>query len=223
MNTSCPVTLAVIAKRPLAGRVKTRLCPPLRPEQAAAVAAAALDDTLDAVRGADATHRVVVLDGAPWPALDDFTVVPQHGAGLDDRLAHAFDDAAAATGLPVLLVGMDTPQVTPGLLDEAAALLLREGTDAVLGPAADGGWWALGLRRPDAALLRGVPMSTGETGAAQLARLRAHGLAVTLLPVLRDVDTAADLLGVAALAPGTRTARLAHDLADRLAPAGASA
>ncbi len=78
---------------------------------------------------------------------------------------------------------------------------------AWFGPAADGGFWALGLAVPDPALLRGVPMSVPETGRVQRERLLAAGLTVRDLPVLRDVDTAADAAAVAALVPGTRFAR----------------
>lgn len=205
MSAAPPVTLLVLAKRPVPGRVKTRLCPPCTPEQAAALAAAALDDTLAAVLATPARRRVLVLDGAPWAGLPgDLDVVAQRGAGLDERLAAAFADAAG--GEPALLVGMDTPQVTPALLGAAVDALLAPGADAVLGAADDGGYWAIGLRRPDPAVFLGVPMSTGDTGAAQHARLADLGLAVTLLPTLRDVDVADDAVAVAGAAPTTRFA-----------------
>ncbi|MGC5561387.1 TIGR04282 family arsenosugar biosynthesis glycosyltransferase [Streptomyces sp. FR-108] len=195
-------TLLVIAKEPLPGRVKTRLTPPFTPAEAAALAEAALADTLSAVAATPATRRVLVLDGAPGPWLPPgFDVVPQCGGGLDERLAAAF---ACCDG-PTLLIGMDTPQVTPALLDVD---LTR--CDAVLGPAEDGGFWALGLAEPDPRLLRGVPMSTPTTGAVQRDRLVDAGLRVRDLPPLRDVDTAADAEAVAALAPrGRFAARLA--------------
>jgi glycosyltransferase A (GT-A) superfamily protein (DUF2064 family) len=195
-------TLLVIAKEPLPGRVKTRLTPPFTPRQAARLAEAALADTLHAVAAAPATRRVLVLDGAPGPWLPaGFEVQPQCAGGLDERLADAF---AHCSG-PALLIGMDTPQVTPELLTVDFA-----GCDAYLGPAEDGGFWALGLAEPDPALLRGVPMSTPVTGAAQRERLLAAGLRVRELPRLRDVDTAADAHAVAALA---RHGRFAVQLA----------
>ncbi|CAB76990.1 DUF2064 domain-containing protein [Streptomyces sp. SID7813] len=195
-------TLLVIAKEPRPGRVKTRLTPPFTPVEAAALAEAALADTLAVVAAAPARRRVLVLDGAPGPWLPPgFDVVPQCAGGLDARLADAF---AGCTG-PALLIGMDTPQVTPGLLD----VDFRD-CDAYFGPAEDGGFWALGLARPEPALLRGVPMSTPVTGAVQRERLLAAGLRVRDLPPLRDVDTAADARTVAALAPDGRfAARLA--------------
>ncbi|KUN01224.1 glycosyltransferase [Streptomyces yokosukanensis] len=196
-------TLLVIAKEPLPGRVKTRLTPPFTPLQAARLAQASLTDTLHAVAAAPATRRVLVLDGSPGPWLPPgFEVLPQCAGGLDERLADAF---AHCSG-PALLIGMDTPQVTPELLAVDFA-----GCDAYFGPAEDGGFWALGLAEPDPALLRGVPMSRPETGAVQRARLLDAGLRVRELPRLRDVDTAADAHAVAALAPhGRFAARLAR-------------
>ncbi|MGE5135739.1 MAG: TIGR04282 family arsenosugar biosynthesis glycosyltransferase [Gemmatimonadota bacterium] len=205
-------TLLVIAKQPVPGRVKTRLVPPCTHEQAAALAEAALTDTLHTMLMVPARRRVLVLEGEPGPWLPaGFEIVPQCGGPLDERLASAF---AAVSG-PALLIGMDTPQVTPGLLtvDWRAA-------DAWFGPAADGGFWALGLRVPDPALLRGVPMSTPATGAVQRARLLAAGLRVADLPRLRDVDTAADAVAVACEAPRSRFAARARALAAVLSPAG---
>ncbi|MFF3497096.1 DUF2064 domain-containing protein [Streptomyces sp. NPDC002795] len=198
-----PVDLLVIAKEPRPGRVKTRLTPPFTPQEAAELAEAALADTLEAVAQAPAARRVLVLDGAPGPWLPPgFDVVPQCAGGLDERLAAAF---AGCSG-PALLIGMDTPQVRAGLLTVDFA-----DCDAWFGPAVDGGFWALGLADPDPGLLRGVPMSTAHTGAAQRARLVAAGLRVRDLPPLRDVDTAEDAAAVAAEAPhGRFAARLAR-------------
>ncbi|MGQ4384689.1 TIGR04282 family arsenosugar biosynthesis glycosyltransferase [Streptomyces sp. SAS_270] len=202
-------TLLVIAKEPRPGRVKTRLTPPFTPEEAAALAEAALRDTLLAVLAAPARRRVLVLDGAPGPWLPaGFEVVPQCAGGLDERLAGAFGGCDG----PALLIGMDTPQVTPTLLT-----VDWRGTDAYFGPAEDGGFWALGLAEPDPELLRGVPMSTAGTGALQRGRLVAAGLRVRDLTRLRDVDTAHDAEVVAAGAPH---GRFASELARLTAVAG---
>jgi uncharacterized protein len=196
------VALVVIAKAPAPGRSKTRLTPPCSPEQAAALAEAALRDTLDAVAAASAARRVIALDGAPGEWVPNgFEVIAQRGRRLDERLAHAFEDV----GGPALVIGMDTPQVSAALLDESARCL-SDGVDAVLGPATDGGFWALGLREPDPRLLLDVPMSLPHTGRAQYERLRAHGLRVATLPALRDVDRFADAHPVAAAAPHGRFA-----------------
>ncbi|HET9692131.1 MAG TPA: DUF2064 domain-containing protein [Acidimicrobiales bacterium] len=205
----------VVAKEPLPGRVKTRLCPPLDPVGAAEVAAAALADTLAAVAACGASRRVLALDGAPGARLvvpTGFEVIPQRGDGLAERLAAAWADAGEAG----LQIGMDTPQVTPGLLDYALELLdgaVRAGDDvAALGRAADGGWWAIGLTRCAPEVFDGVPMSTPATGAAQRERLVQLGWRVVDLPVLRDIDRAADLAAVAAAAPGTATAAVGRRL-----------
>ena len=209
--------LIVLAKEPRPGRVKTRLCPPCTPESAAELAAAALADTLAAATGAGADRVVLALDGrpGPWcpPGVD---VVDQGDGDLDRRLTRAW----AATPGPAVQIGMDTPQVTAADLDAAMDALLAPGVDAVLGPAADGGWWAAGLRRPHPRAILGVPTSRPDTGARQLDRLHDLGLAVAALPVRVDVDTWPDALAVATTHPGTRfAAAVRHHLA-ALAPAG---
>jgi len=195
-------SLLVIAKEPVPGRVKTRLAPPCTPEQAASLALAALDDTLAAALASRrAGRRVLVLDGSPGPWLPDgFDVIAQRGDGLAERLAAAFEDV----GGPAFLVGMDTPQVTPELLD--AGLEAVELGDAAFGPALDGGYWAIGLRRPDPGVFEDVPMSEDNTGAVQRARLAALDLRTTDLPPLRDIDTIDDARAVAAEAPDGRLA-----------------
>jgi uncharacterized protein len=202
------VDLVVFAKVPVPGRSKTRLVPPLTSDEAAAVAAAMLDDTLAAVLRCRAEGRVLVLDGDAQPRVTDgFRVLPQRGDDQAGRLAAAFDDAHAGSGRPALLIGMDTPQVTGRLLDGCIQRLDAPGIDAVLGLARDGGWWALGLRRPDPRVLEGVPMSSSRTGRVQRARLGALGLRCALLPVLSDVDTIEDARTVAAEAPDSAFAR----------------
>lgn len=194
--------IVVLAKSPEPGQVKTRLTPPCTPEQAARLAGAALYDTLAAAAHARrATRRVLVLDGAPGDWVPPgFDVLPQRGDGLAERLAAAFEDV----GQPAFLVGMDTPQVTPALLD--AGLGALDGSDAVFGAALDGGYWGIGLRRADPAAFSDVPMSEPGTGVAQRVRLAALGLRTAILPPLRDVDTIADAHAVAAEAPAGRFA-----------------
>jgi uncharacterized protein len=193
----------VIAKAPAPGRSKTRLCPPCTPAQAAALAEAALADTLAAVAACPARRRVLALDGEPGAWLrPGFDLLEQCGDGLGERLGHALD----AVGGPALVVGMDTPQLTAGLLEHAAMALSAERVDAVLGPALDGGYWAIGLKRPDARVFSGVPMSSMHTCRAQRGRLDELGLRWSELAALRDVDTFADARAVARLDPSTRFA-----------------
>ena len=194
-------TVIVIAKETLPGKVKTRLHPDLSYEDAAGVAASALADTMLTVQALPATRRILLFDGAVLPPWSEhFEIMPQVDGGLDQRIAAAFD---AATGRTVL-IGMDTPQVTAAHLD--AFFTATDEADAWIGPANDGGWWALGMQQPRGDLVRGVPMSTDTTGAAQLVRLRAAGLRVDMLPTLTDVDTVDDALDVARTVPGSRFA-----------------
>ncbi|MFS0729372.1 DUF2064 domain-containing protein [Curtobacterium sp. 1P10AnD] len=189
------VTVAVVAKECLPGRVKTRLIPALGPEGAARVAAASLSDTLATVRALPAARRILFFDGEVVPAAaEGFHVLPQPAGDLDERLGTLFD---AVQG-PLLLIGMDTPQVRP---DDLAAVFEHPERDAWFGPAEDGGFWALYLHVPDGSLIRGVPMSRDDTGAVQRARLGNAGLDVGDLTPLLDVDEIADADRVAELAP----------------------
>jgi uncharacterized protein len=206
-------TLLIITKSPQPGRVKTRLCPPCTPEEAAVLARAALTDTLEVLASTPARRHVIALDGPPGPWLSaKFDVVAQHGNGLAERLANAFADIRG----PAFLVGMDTPQLDIALVSEAIATLAQPDTDAVLGPALDGGWWGIGLRRPDARVFDNVEMSSEHTCAQQHAQLHALGLRTRTLARLRDVDDFHDALAVAATAPTTRFARAVADLEPRL-------
>jgi rSAM/selenodomain-associated transferase 1 len=201
-------TVVVLAKEPVPGRVKTRLCPPCSPEQAAELAAAALADTLDAVDASTCAGRVLAFDGRPdrWQR-SGWSVRPQVGGDLGRRL----DASIAAVDGPVLVVGMDTPQLTPMLVDHACAQLTDPDVDAVLGPAVDGGYWAIGFRRAPRGAFTGVPMSRVDTGWRQRVRLGDLGLRVADLDRLRDVDTFADARVVAQLVPHTAFARSFND------------
>lgn len=212
----------VMAKAPRPGRVKTRLCPPCSPEEAAAVAEAALADTLAAVAGCGAARRVLALDGPPGPWLPPgFTVIAQRGATFNDRLAHAWADAGGGG----IQIGMDTPQVTAaeldGLLTQVDGPARRP---AVLGPALDGGWWVIGWSQAEpAAVFSGVPMSAATTGRAQATRLLALGLDVMPAEAKQDIDTIDDLATIAAAFPALRTAAVAQGLGTGASAAGGPA
>lgn len=212
-------TLVVLAKAPVPGLAKTRLAREVGPRQAADLAAASLLDTLEAVAAAaDGSHRPVVAltgalgdaarAGAVVRALAEFTVVGQRGDGLDARIAAAHLAAARhRPGHGTLQVGMDTPQVSASDLHDAARRLTAGATDAVLGPADDGGWWALGLADPaHVRAVLGVPTSRDDTGARTARALCGAGLRTAWLDSRRDVDTWADALAVADTHPGGRFA-----------------
>jgi glycosyltransferase A (GT-A) superfamily protein (DUF2064 family) len=209
--------LLVITKAPVPGRSKTRLTPPCTPEQAAEIATAAVGDTLDVVRATPVHRRVVALDGAPGGLdLTGCHVVPQMAGELGTRLAHAFADAMTTDGqLPTLLIGMDTPQVSPGLLTDCLDRLVAAGPGtAVLGTAPDGGWWALGVHDPAvAAVLSDVPMSRDDTAELTRAALERARVTVLDLPALTDIDHFPDAVAVAALCPpGSRTRRVVDEI-----------
>ncbi|MFZ0091236.1 MAG: TIGR04282 family arsenosugar biosynthesis glycosyltransferase [Solirubrobacteraceae bacterium] len=199
------VALVVMAKEPLPGHTKTRLTPPCSPEQAARLARASLLDTLEVIARVPAARKVLVFDGdgRRWRRAG-LEVIPQRGAGLDERLAAAFDDV----GAPALLVGMDTPQLTAPLLLDGMGALGRPDVDAVLGPALDGGYWSVGFGAGVSGAFADVPMSSESTCMRQRARFDELGLRIHEQPPLRDVDTFQDARAVASVAPDTRFARL---------------
>jgi uncharacterized protein len=223
-----PVVVLVVAKAPVPGQAKTRLAAGVGDRAAADIAAAALLDTLDAVAEAPVAARVVALTGDLGAAsagdeirtrLGDFTVVPQRGADFAAMLANAHVDAAAAVGgLPVLQIGMDTPQVTAELIGECARELLA--ADVVLGLARDGGWWVLGVTEAAMAdCLRAVPMSRSDTGVVTLAALGNTCANVSLVPTLADVDTVDDVDAVRQeCAPDSRFVRATREVSDARKP-----
>jgi glycosyltransferase A (GT-A) superfamily protein (DUF2064 family) len=218
--------LLVLAKAPVPGEVKTRLCPPITPIQAAGIASAAFQDTLDAVLAVPDVVPVVALTGDLARAVDsaalsvrlrETTVLPQRGTTLGQRIAAAYADTVAVVGQrPVLQIGMDTPQVDAKLLSHCLERLEGDGVDAALGMATDGGWWILGVRRPGLAeLIANVPTSRADTGAKTMAALRAAGCHVVELPELSDVDTWDDAAAVATQAPYGRFAAVVATLDGR--------
>lgn len=194
--------VTVIAKEPRPGFVKTRLCPPCTPDEAAALAAAALQDTLDSIdrlavasdhisdRTSDQIERVLLFDGDAnaW-ARPGWQVLAQRGSGLAARLANAFDDLG-----PGVIVGMETPHAVSSL--DASLDAIRSGRDAI-GLANDGGYWAIALGAVDRRVFDGVPMSESHTGLAQLRALHAHSRSVHRLPLARDLDTYDDVMDAA--------------------------
>lgn len=205
----------VMAKAPVPGQVKTRLCPPCSFEEAALVASAALLDTLDAVAACRADRKIIALAGEPGPWIPSgFDVIAQRGDTFEARLTNAWADAGAGG----LQIGLDTPQVTADELDDLLLQLDRPGRVGVLGHALDGGWWVIGLSHLDD-VFRDIPMSTPITGACQEQRLCSLGFDVLKAGVHRDIDTVDDLLAVASQAPRSRTAAVVRrlDLTEQVA------
>jgi rSAM/selenodomain-associated transferase 1 len=212
-------TVLIVAKAPVPGRAKTRLVPPLTPEQAAAFQEALLLDTLEACRAEEPATGLLYADPADAPVLarlagDDVRLVPQEGRGLGDALR-----LGMARGLargPTALVSSDIPGIPPGSLTRAFGLLEEGSCDVVLGPAHDGGYWLIAMREPAEAPFRDIPWSTPAVWAATLARCEAAGLTVATVDLWRDVDTPVDLaflLEDAESLPAPRTVRALGGLA----------
>lgn len=210
----------LVARAPVPGRAKTRLAAGVGPEPAADLAAAALLDTLEVLRGCFTTVHVSLTGDLREAArreeleaaLMGCEVSEQAGDGFGARLARAHA-RAARDGRLVVQVGMDTPQLTPDLLGDVVAAAGAADRTAVLGPADDGGWWVLALRAPAlAGALVEVPMSTDTTCHDTRRALQDQGADVRPAAVLRDVDELADAAVVASAAPATRFARAWHSL-----------
>jgi rSAM/selenodomain-associated transferase 1 len=189
--------LVVFAKQPAPGQVKTRLCPPFSPEQAARFYACMLEDVLESTLAAStALGLEPVLAVTPPEAAATLAAPaglrrePQRGADLGARMEHAFTRELAAGHCPVLLRGSDSPTLSLATL--GAALDALERSDLVLCPDRDGGYNLVGLRRMAPGLFS-HPMSTASVLDDTLARAVGAGLAHTLLPAGFDLDTAADL------------------------------
>ncbi|KXO98638.1 TIGR04282 family arsenosugar biosynthesis glycosyltransferase [Tsukamurella pseudospumae] len=215
-------TVLVVAKAPVPGLVKTRLTCTYSADDAARLAAAALRDTVTAALAVPGARCAVALGGRLEDAVDGAglrellvrcEVFGQTEGGLAERLIAAHHRAAELGDGPVLQIGMDTPQVRPDLL---ALGLEASRRSAALGPAEDGGWWALGVPEGAAdrlACLLDVPMSTASTGSSTRRALADAGLDPRELPELRDVDRPDDVRAVAAAcAPDSWFRRTAETL-----------
>ncbi|NTU81829.1 MAG: glycosyltransferase [Chloroflexales bacterium] len=188
--------LLVVAKQPAAGQTKTRLCPPLDGEAAAALYACFLRDTVEVMRQVpDVRREIVYLPAAAagyFHALaPDMALSPQRGADLGERLDQLLTAALAGGAHKAVVMNSDSPTLPAAYIAQAFALL--DAHDVVLGPSDDGGYYLIGLREPRPRLLRDVPMSTPTVLRDTLAIAADLGLRTALLPTWYDIDTIADL------------------------------
>lgn len=189
--------LGVVAKRPANGHTKTRLCPPLDGDTAAELYEAFLRDTLALMRQTPNVERAIAFlpdDAEPYfrQLAPDFNLTPQQGDDLGARLDNLLAVALAQGAGQAVVIDSDSPTLPAHYIDEAFAALDR-GADLVLGPTADGGYYLIGLARPQPRLLRDIPLSTATVLQDTLALARALGLKTALLSPWYDIDTAADL------------------------------
>lgn len=148
---------------------------------------APLRETLGAVLAAPVARRVLALGGVSDDWLPTgFDLIGQRGGGYGERMAAALADAHATAALPMLLIRPDALEITSDMLADAARSLISGEADAAFGPASDGGFWLLGLRRPDRSLVVGIPApAEGGGGRQLLERLASAGFRVALAPRLR--------------------------------------
>jgi hypothetical protein len=191
--------MLIFARKPLPGRVKTRLTPPLSPEEAAALYSAMVLDVLDKCRHITVADQLLCYDNRPGtrefftPLLGDGALFPQEGDGLGERLEHAFSHAFNRGYRRVVVIGTDSPDLPARYIRDAFRLLEDGPQKAVFGPTEDGGYYLLGLTSPQPLLFRDIPWSTDRVLEASLAKCSEAGLRTELLPRWHDLDTAADL------------------------------
>lgn len=188
------IALGIVCKAPVDGACKTRLCPPLTTREAAALSRCFIADVAAAVDAVAPRSGFAVYTPQDAQAAFDgllppgFPMLVQRGDGLDERLVHATDDLLSAGFGGVCLINADSPTLPPALLQQAVHALRQPGDRIVLGPAIDGGYWLIGLKRPHVALFEGVVWSTSQVLAQTLARVAALGVPLSLLPLWYDVD-----------------------------------
>jgi len=190
--------LIIFAKAPIPGDVKTRLCPPLDPDEAASLHGTLVLDAIERTKGLQGITLYVA--GTPDLAHPFFKVMegrygarllPQSGPDLGSRMRQVMQDAFDQGAQEVLLTGTDFPALPRAHLIEALKLIKSH--DVVLGPTADGGYYLIGLRKMIPALFEGIAWSTGGVFAETKKKIEAAWLSLGLLPECRDLDTLDDL------------------------------
>lgn len=191
----------VFAKAPVEGEVKTRLCPPLTPDEAASLHGSLVMDMLErcqAVKGCDR-----ILAGSPdrthpfFKAMEGRFKVKlweQIGEDLGARMARTFHDGLSSTYHSLLIVGTDIPGITPQIVTQALTTLKDH--DMVLGPTVDGGYYLIGLRKDVPELFQDIPWSTDQVCPRTEQKAKSLGLSMKILPTLRDIDTIEDLQAI---------------------------
>ena len=199
--------VVLMAKAPSARRVKTRLCPPLQPREAARLYACMLGDTAAEISAMSHVRRYLFLDppetadtlsGPPFSAFELF---PQRGRDLGDRMRDGAATAFRGGARRVVIAGADCPSLSAGTVRRAFREL-STGASVVLGPSADGGYYLVGLSFEEERLFRGFRWGTPEVLRTTAARCRILSAPFSFLPPSRDVDSGEDLL---ALREWTRT------------------
>ena len=213
----------LMAKAPQPGTVKTRLCPPLSPAEAAELSRCFLLDALERLRALEGVAPVLAYTPANGRAFfaevaPDFALQPQPEGDLGQRMAGCLEQLVAQGYTDLVLTGSDLPTLPTAYLQQAVDLLSNSRLDVVLGPSEDGGYYLIGMHHVYRELFRDMPWSTDQVFAKTLQRARDKGLQVACVPPWFDVDTAADLNRLHAalrqtpadVAPNTRQFFLTH-------------
>jgi len=203
-----PVAVAIMAKAPQAGTVKTRLCPPLSSTGAGALYRCFLLDKIEQVRSLTTACPAIAYfppEGRAFfeQVAPDFALVPQRGADLGDRLANSLGELLERGHRGALVIDSDTPTLPLGFLQQARDLVMTPTIDVVLGPTEDGGYYLIGLRTVYRELFEAMAWSTSTVLAETIRRAHANGLRVACLPCWYDIDTADDLARLRATLTGS--------------------
>ncbi|MGZ8467176.1 MAG: TIGR04282 family arsenosugar biosynthesis glycosyltransferase [Candidatus Binatia bacterium] len=190
--------LAILAKAPVAGSVKTRLVPPLTPAQAADVCRALLLDQFDHLRNFASAERYVFY--APADAENilrglagaGYVYLPQSDGDLGARMAQVFADLSQLGHRNIILIGSDLPALPWAILDQAISRLAKAERRVVLGPSRDGGYYLVGMNRPTPDMFANMTWSHDRVFADTIARLDALSLPYSVLPTWFDLDMAED-------------------------------
>ena len=208
------VAVAIMAKAPVAGAVKTRLTPPLTAADAAGLYRCFLLDKVEQVRALQDAHGVVAYTppearGTFEDLAPGFELLPQRGAELGARLANGLAELLAHGHAGAVAIDSDTPTLPAAFLQQGVEVLRRGEADVVVGPSDDGGYYLIGVRAERPELFEDMPWSTPGVLPETLRRARVAGLTTACLPEWFDVDTAADLerLQASLTTPGAATAR----------------
>lgn len=224
--------VGVMAKAPEPHRSKTRLCPPLRPEQAAALSAGFLRDTAENIGIAARSAPIATYAAyAPWGTeqllrsivgaetklllADGRLPMPAGVEGFGRCLLQAIRGMLAQGHAAACVLSSDSPSLPSRILSEAAAILLAPGDHAVMGATRDGGYYLLGLKAPHAHMFKNIDWSTSTVADATRARAREMGLELVELEAWYDVDDAASLFSLLRDKKGYSAPRT-HEVIDRL-------
>jgi hypothetical protein len=192
--------LVVVAKEPVPGRVKTRLSPALTPQEAATLYQCMLGDRIREIARLDGTDLAIAF--TPANAAEAFTplvrpgfsLFPQRGKDLGERLHNVFVDAFGAGYGAVTIIDSDTPDLPRSVVRKSFGILLSQSSEVVFGPCNDGGYYLVGMRKPHPELFENIPWSTAKVLEATLQKTGEIGLKTELLSTWNDLDSFEDLL-----------------------------